>query len=175
MHRYNGIYNRQEKNYSLRLSQSFRFFLEIERNKKPKRHYTKKKKKQGDPNIKENEEKRILQEIENLKNGKNLDGTYEMSLSKIGIKKFENQMAAKEQTIVSLSQKLNEKEMYLLQLKNTNGDYKNQIENLQQEKTELISKIPNSSDLENKNLTLKEYRDAKFLPAKYDEDLIIHI
>ena len=91
------------------------------------------------------------------------------------IKKFENQMAAKEQTIVSLSQKLNEKEMYLLQLKNTNGDYKNQIENLQQEKTELISKIPNSSDLENKNLTLKEYRDAKFLPAKYDEDLIIHI
>jgi len=62
------------------------FFLEIQRSKKPKRHYTKRKKKPEEEKEKENGEKRILQEIENLKNGKNLDGTYEMSLSKIGFK-----------------------------------------------------------------------------------------
>ena len=91
------------------------------------------------------------------------------------IKKFENQMTEKKQTIESLSKKLNEKEKDLTELKSKNDYYKNQIENLQQKKNELILKIPNSSDLQNKNLSLKEYRDAKFLPAKYDEDLIIHI
>ena len=62
------------------------FFLEIERNKKPKRHYTKRKKKPEEEKGKEKGEKRILQEIENLKNGKNLDGTYEMSLAGLGMK-----------------------------------------------------------------------------------------
>ena len=91
------------------------------------------------------------------------------------IKKYENKKAEEEQIIESLSQKLNEKERDLKELKTANERNIIQIEKLKQKKNELISKIPNSSDLQSKKLTLKEYRDAKFLPAKYDEDLIFHI
>ena len=90
------------------------------------------------------------------------------------IKKYESQISEEENIITSLTQKLNDKEKDLMEIKSTNENYKSKIENLQIQKEDLISKIPNYSNLQNKNLSEKEYREAKFDILKYDENKVIH-
>ena len=90
------------------------------------------------------------------------------------IKKYESQISEEENIITSLTQKLNDKEKDLMEIKSTNENYKSKIENLQIQKEDLISKIPNYSNFQNKNLSEKEYREAKFDILKYDENKVIH-
>ena len=54
------------------------------------------------------------------------------------IKKYESQISEEENIITSLTQKLNDKEKDLMEIKSTNENYKSKIENLQIQKEDLI-------------------------------------